>query len=60
MPAAYTSLRACHGWQPSSGSTWSRTRGVGVRLGHLLDVHAPCVVNMKSGFFALRSKVSER
>ena len=52
--------RACQGWQPSSGSTWRRTSASGLVAATSSMSTPPCVVNMKSGFFALRSNVSER
>ena len=59
-PPSYTSRRACHGWQPSSGSTWSRTSASGLVAATSSISIPPWVVNMKRGFFPLRSNVSER
>ena len=61
MPAVKQSQRACQGWKPTSGSTWSRASASGLLGGHLLDVDTPpCVVSMNSGFFSPRSNVTER
>ena len=48
------------GWNPSSGSTWSRTSASGDVAATSSMSIPPCVVNMKSDFRAPRSNVSER
>ena len=59
-PAVKQSHRACQGWKPTSGSTWSLASASGLSAATSSMSTPPCVVNMKSGFFSPRSNVTER